>query len=189
VRSCDEVGEPAEDPGALVCAIAANQDRQAFALLFKRFAPRVKAYLMRSGMGASAAEEVAQEAMLSVWRKAAYFDPARGGVSTWIFTIARNLRIDRLRKERLPDTFDVEPSEEADPPPSAEATVLAVERDARVRQALGALPEEQAVVVRLSFLSDKPHGEIARELGIPLGTVKSRVRLAMKRLRDMLDAP
>lgn len=188
-----EAGQQQAPPSAdelcgMVRAIAVGQDRTAFAALFDHFAPRVKAFLVRSGLADGLAEEVTQETMLAMWRKASYFDPNRAGVSTWIFTIARNQRIDRLRRERLPSAeLPVETIEATDPSDTGEEAVLAAEREGRVRTALGALPAEQAAIVRLSFFADKPHATIARELGIPLGTVKSRIRLALGRLRVLLD--
>lgn len=179
----------ADDGRRLMMAVAIERDRAAFATLFGFYAPRLKAFMMRSGMPASAAEDVAQETMLLVWKKAATFDPQRAGVSTWIFTIARNARVDRLRRESRPaaiaNAFD--PSDEPDGPVSGEAVVMAAEREERVRSAIGLLSEEQAEILRLSFFGDKPQSEIAGELGIPLGTVKSRVRLAFGRLRTILD--
>lgn len=179
----------ADDGRRLMMAVAIERDRAAFATLFGFYAPRLKAFMMRSGMPASAAEDVAQETMLLVWKKAATFDPQRAGVSTWIFTIARNARVDRLRRESRPaaiaNAFD--PSDEPDGPVSGEAVVMAAEREERVRSAMGLLSEEQAEILRLSFFGDKPQSEIAGELGIPLGTVKSRVRLAFGRLRTILD--
>jgi RNA polymerase sigma-70 factor (ECF subfamily) len=172
----------------LIAAVAREQDRSAFARLFAYFAPRVKSFLMRSGLAEPAAEEVAQETMIAVWRKASYFDPRRAGASTWVFTIARNRRIDRLRRMRsrtADQLFD--PSDEPEGSPSGEDIALTVERDEEVRRALASLPSEQAAIVRLSFFADKPHAEIARDLDIPLGTVKSRIRLAMTRLRGLLD--
>ena len=186
-------GQPQAPPSAdelcgMVQAVAAGQDRAAFAALFDHFAPRVKAFLVRSGLADGLAEEVTQETMLAMWRKASFFDPNRAGVSTWIFTIARNQRIDRLRRERLPSAeLAVETIEEPDPSDTGEEAVLAAEREGRVRNALGALSAEQAAIVRLSFFAEKPHAAIARELGIPLGTVKSRIRLALGRLRLLLD--
>jgi RNA polymerase sigma-70 factor, ECF subfamily len=171
----------------LVLAIAKEGDRQAFALLFKYFAPRLKTFLMRSGTAATAAEEIAQETLLTLWRKASYFDPVRAGSKTWIFTIARNIRIDRQRAFRRPAVAETDPSEVAEPPLTGEAIVMAAEQEARVQKALGALSAEQALIVRLSFFHEKPQSEIARELGIPLGTVKSRMRLAMNRLRVLLE--
>lgn len=176
-----------EAQARLVASIAAAADRQAFAILFRHFAPRVKTFLIRSGLPANTAEELAQETLLNVWRKAAYFDRSRAGVSTWIFTIARNLRIDHLRQGRVRDRSIEDPTDERDEPLSGEAIVMAAEREAKVRIALTKLSDEQAAVVRLSFFSEKPHSEIAEELGIPIGTVKSRVRLAMQHLRTLLD--
>lgn len=173
----------------LIDAVARTQDRNAFARLFGYFAPRVKSFLMRSGLEDAAAEEVAQEVMIAVWRKASYFDPAKAGASTWVFTIARNQRIDRLRRTRS-RTADhlLDPTDELDMPPSGEDIAIVAEREEGVRKALESLPIDQSTIVRLSFFAEKPHAEIARELGIPLGTVKSRVRLALNRLRTLLDS-
>ncbi len=167
--------------------IAARGDREAFAALFKHFAPRLKTFLMRSGLTPTAAEEVAQETMLSVWRKASYFDPSKAGAATWIFTIARNLKIDAQRRDRPVAQLPSDADETPDDAPNGEALVLTAEREERVRAALTALSAEQAHIVRLSFFQDKPHAQIAEELGIPLGTAKSRVRLALGRLRTLLD--
>ncbi|MBX3568502.1 MAG: sigma-70 family RNA polymerase sigma factor [Rhizobiaceae bacterium] len=185
----EEPESGAREFALLVVAVAREGDREAFARLFRHFAPRIKSFMMRSGMAAPAAEELAQETMLSVWRKAGYFDPSRAAASTWIFTIARNLKIDRLRRERQPADFGdaADPSDEPDQPASGESVMMAAQREARVRAALNSLSEEQAQIVRLSFYGEKPQSEIARELGIPLGTVKSRVRLAMTRLRMILE--
>jgi RNA polymerase sigma-70 factor (ECF subfamily) len=176
----------AEEQCRLLLAIATDRDRQAYALLFKYFAPRLKTFLMRSGMLANIAEELTQETLLTVWHKASFFDPSRAGVSTWIFTIARNIRIDYQRRDRRPKPVETDPSEETDAAPSSEQLMMAQERDMRVRQALRSLSEEQVTIIQLSFFHEKPHSEIARDLGIPLGTVKSRVRLAMNRLRHLL---
>lgn len=178
---------PPDEQVRLLLAVARNEDRQAFARLFQYFAPRLKSYLMRPGMTPGAAEEIAQETMLTVWRKASYFDPARAGAATWVFTIARNLRIDHQRRYHRPDDGAIDPSDEPDQPPSGEAILLTAEREAKVREALKTLSEDQATIVRLSFFDETPHAEIARVLDIPLGTVKSRVRLAMGRLRAFLD--
>lgn len=169
-----------------IMAIAEHGDRAAFGALFGHFAPRVKAYLMRLGAPAAVAEELSQEAMLLVWRKAAYYDPRKSQVSTWIFTIARNLRIDAVRREARPELHPDEPTLRPPQPPGAEETISANQHEQRLREALKALPRDQAEVVALSFFADKPHGDICRDLGIPLGTVKSRLRLAMKRLRAAL---
>ena len=179
---------PTAHLSAMIVAIARDADRQAFADLFSHFAPRVKSYLLRLGAASETAEELAQETLLCVWRKAASFDPDRAAASTWIFTIARNLRIDGLRRERRPLTPD-DPVDAPPAPPSADAAIVALQDETRVKAAIAALPGEQAQVIHLSFFSDKPHAEIAVELGLPLGTVKSRLRLAMGRLRALLGDP
>jgi RNA polymerase sigma-70 factor (ECF subfamily) len=175
-----------DDHAALIQAIARRRDRAAFAALFRTFAPRVKAWMMRGGAGAAAAEELAQETMLAVWQKAALFDPARAGASTWIFTIARNQRIDSLRRERHPASLMPDPVDDPDAPIQADRLMLIGEQEARIRVAMAQLPTEQADVIRKAFFEDKVHAEIEKELGIPLGTVKSRLRLAMNRLRAAL---
>lgn len=175
-----------EDPSAWIVAIAASRSRESFALLFSRFAPRVKSYLVRRGAPPELAEELAQETLLAVWRKAESFDPNRASASTWIFTIARNLRIDALRRERHPEDFQHESELMPEEPTPPDAVVVALQRLDRVRQAVGRLPVDQGEVVRLSFFEDKPHSEISADLGLPLGTVKSRLRLAMARLRAQL---
>jgi RNA polymerase sigma-70 factor (ECF subfamily) len=174
---------PPDDKSPLILAVAQTRDRESFRLLFLHFAPRVKSYLLHLGMAGQLADELAQETLLMVWRKADRFDPARAGAATWIFTIARNLRIDQLRRGKLPGDY----YQEEEFSPSAGEDYLAAERDGQVSQALKALPADQAEVIRLSFFEEKPHPVIAAELGIPLGTVKSRLRLAMSRLRMALE--
>jgi len=170
----------------LIFAIAERGDREAFVHLFTYYFPRVKSFLMRSGTPDSLAEELAQETMLRVWRRSESFDPAAGAPSTWIFVIARNLRVDRLRGERPAEHLEPDAFDAADPAPTGEGVVLAAERRERLRSALGSLSSEQASIVKLSFFEDRSHSEIAETLGIPLGTVKSRVRLALARLRAQL---
>lgn len=172
-------------------AIATREDRVAFAEIFNHFAPRVKAYLRKAGASEAEAEEIAQEAMLSVWRKAALFNPMVSGVATWIFTIARNLRIDAIRRERRGGAIrvdEVEAEYEVDEAPLADVRIVAAQSEARVREALAALPRDQLTVIQMSFFEEQAQAKIARTLQIPLGTVKSRVRLAMKRLRGLLEA-
>ena len=170
----------------LLVAVAERQDKTAFSELFAHYAPRIKSYLMRQGANLASAEELSQEAMLSVWRKADRFDRTKAAAGTWIFTVARNLRIDSLRKENRP-SFD--PEDHAFVPEAETAPDVAVsirETQSRIKVAIATLPKEQAEVVRLSFYEDKAHGEIAKELDLPLGTVKSRLRLAMRRVRTAL---
>lgn len=168
----------------MVQEVATNSDRAAFAELFRHFGPRLKTFFMRGKIGAGPAEDLVQETMLSVWRKAGYFDPGRAAVTTWVFTIARNLRIDQLRRERNPADLPADPEV---PPPTQEAVLLNEERDLRVRSALAGLTPEQLTIIRLSYYGEQTQSEIAEELGIPLGTVKSRTRLAMNRLRALLE--
>lgn len=178
-----------EELNELAQAIALTGDRQAFAILFKHFAPRVKAYLVRSGTPEGLAEELTQETMVNVWRKAASFSPARASVATWIFTIARNLRVDYFRRQahRMAGAEDPDGELVPDPAPRPDEQLLALQRERGVRRALTQLSEDQALVLRLSFFEELPHARIASELGIPLGTVKSRVRLAVNHLRRLLD--
>ncbi len=170
------------DDAALLMRVAQG-DREAFALVFQSYAPRVKSYLIRLGALAAQAEDLAQDAMVSVWRRAGSYDPKRAGASTWIFVIARNAWIDRLRREKVEFAYSSsveEPSNEEELPDEA---VERVETEERMRAALDTLSEEQRQVVRLSFFEDLPHSEIAAALSLPLGTVKSRLRLALIKLR------
>jgi RNA polymerase sigma factor (sigma-70 family) len=170
----------------LLQAVVERRDQASFMTLFDYYAPRVKAYLKRLGAGDSLAEDLSQEVMFAVWRKADSYDPAKAGVGTWIFTIARNLRIDAIRRERRPNLEPDDPrlAPEPEPPPDDQAEA---NQDAeQIRTALRELPEDQAKVIRMAFYDGKSHGEIAAELSLPLGTVKSRLRLAFRRVRGML---
>jgi RNA polymerase sigma-70 factor, ECF subfamily len=170
----------------LLVAVGQQKDRAAFEALFCHFAPRLKAYLLKLGASNGQAEDLAQEAMLVVWRKAALFDPQKASAATWLFTIVRNLRIDVIRRERRPEFDPDDPAFVAEPELPADHKVMREQDDARVLEAIAHLPAEQARVVTLSFFSDKPHSRIAEELDLPLGTVKSRLRLAMERIRVAL---
>ena len=181
-------GQDAASLNALLIRVGEARDRAAFEMLFRHFAPRIKAYLLRLGAGAAAAEDLAQEAMLAIWRKAAMFDPAKASAATWIFTIARNLRIDALRRERRPEFDPNDPAFVPEAEPAADAGMVRADEDARLREAITLLSPEQAKVVELSFFADKPHSIIAQELGLPLGTVTSRLRLAMTHIRTALEA-
>lgn len=179
----------ADTVAQLIVAVA-QQDRAAYASLFGLFAPRVKAMLMRTGLDATAAEDIAQDCLLMVWRKAPMFNPAGASAPGWIYAIARNLRIDALRRQQRGQRLVTGMLREPSPDQKSQADVLADgDSDARVRMAMQALNPDQLRVVTLSFFEDRPHPEIAEALGIPLGTVKSRLRLAMNRLRDLLDDP
>jgi RNA polymerase sigma-70 factor (ECF subfamily) len=176
------------DWAELIGRVASSGDRDAFKSLFEHFAPRIQGFMRKAGCSADEAEEIAQTTLVSVWRKAGQFDPASTGASAWIFTIARNQRIDLLRrKSRVARLGDEVRSESEVSAESPESIVFRLEDSVRVKTAVERLPEEQSRVIRLSFIEERPHPEIANELGIPLGTVKSRIRLAMNRLRDILD--
>lgn len=187
----DEIARAREQWGHLIRTIAACQDRPAFAALFSHFAPRIKTFMQRSGVSEARSEELAQETMLTVWRKAALFDPGSASAATWIFTIARNLRIDSFRREHRSgavEISDVEIEFRVDEAPLPDANLAAVQADQQVRTALKTLSDDQMRVIELSFFDEKAHGEIARILNIPLGTVKSRLRLALNKLRNSLGA-
>lgn len=180
----------AEARSALLLRVGRDRDRNAFALLFGHYAPRLKAFMRKMGADDAVAEDLMQEAMLTVWRRADSFDPQKASAGTWIYTIARNLRIDRIRRERRPeldpDDPALIPALVSEAPPPADERLHRERVDDRVRAALKDLPPEQAAVVALSFYEDAPHADIAARLGVPLGTVKSRLRLAMKRVRESL---
>lgn len=164
--------------------IRTNKDEAAFAELFRHFAPRVKSFLMKSGASETLAEECAQEVMATLWRKAHLFDPTRASVSTWIFTIARNRKIDALRKQRRPEPEDLTWGPESEPD---QADVLALQQEtAKLEEALGQLPQKQRELIERAYFGDLSHSEIAEETGLPLGTIKSRIRLALERLRHTM---
>lgn len=163
----------------------AGGDRTAFALLFQRHAGRIKGFMVRGGFAPAEADEAVQEVMLSVWRRAASFDPARAGAMTWLYAIARNRRVDMLRRRR-PEPDPLDPLFCPDPDGGGAAEAMARDRDTAVRAALSGLGAEQAAVVRLAFYDGLSHAQIAAMTDLPLGTVKSRLRLAMERLRAAL---
>ncbi len=173
---------------ALMAAVAGERDRQAFGELFDHFAPRITAYLRRLGAQTPVAEDLLQEVMLTVWRRAEQFDPAKAGVSTWVFTIARNKRIDAVRRERRPAFDPSDPSFVPEQAPDAADAVEQSERGAMLRSAMADLPAEQGRLLELAFMEDMSHRVIAEKLDLPLGTVKSRIRLAMRKLRRQLES-
>ena len=172
------------DWAALMVAVRDRQDKAAFAALFQHFAPRVKGFLMKSGTEAGLAEECAQEVMATLWTKAQLYDPARASVATWVFTIARNRRIDIARKARRPEpeALDWGPDSEPDQADLYETA----QETARLTAALSDLPEKQRALIQRAFYGDLSHSEIAAETGLPLGTIKSRIRLALDRLRQKM---
>ncbi|MGI9476600.1 MAG: sigma-70 family RNA polymerase sigma factor [Hyphomicrobiaceae bacterium] len=174
-------------PEQLIERIARSQDKAAFASLFDGYAPRVKFFLMRNGTSPESAEELAQEALLTVWRKAKYFSAQRGSASAWIFTIARNLRIDEARRDKRAQLYAMVSEFDDVDTDTPDELVSASEHATRVREAMRELPSEQFEVVKWSFMEGAAHSEIAERLGLPLGTVKSRLRLAMRRLKKSLE--
>ena len=180
-RILDDKGHSWEE---LMLMVSTNQDRSAFKQLFNHFAPRIKSFLMKAGADPTMAEECSQEAMATVWNKAKLFDPARASASTWIFTIARNKRIDAIRKIRRP-----EPDELTWPDGMEDAQEDALELKQQseiLADAIQNLPEKQRQLVEKAFFKELSHSEIALETGLPLGTIKSRIRLALERLRHAM---
>jgi RNA polymerase sigma-70 factor (ECF subfamily) len=166
----------------LLLAVAKKQDKAAFAELFEYFAPRIKSFLMKGGAAPDQADELAQETMITVWQRASTYDPAKASASTWIFTIARNKRIDAIRKTPRPEV-DADDIELADDAPSASDEIAQGQETDIMARAIQNLPQEQADLLYKSFFEDKTHADIAKETNLPLGTVKSRIRLALDRLR------
>ncbi len=165
-----------------------GRDRQAFAVLFRTIGPRVKSYLYRLGCHESLAEELTQDVMVTVWRKADQFDPARGNAFSWIFVIARNRRIDIMRRERSTTLYGARPPDVADEEalPADEAVALRQQKS-QLEEAMKQLPAEQSEALVRSYFWEQPHPEIAAALGVPLGTVKSRIRLGAEKLKLLLE--
>jgi RNA polymerase sigma-70 factor (ECF subfamily) len=165
-------------------AVRDNRDRGAFAALFDHFAPRLKGFLIKGGARPQQAEEIVQDVMLTIWRKADMFDPHRAQVSAWIYQIARNRRIDIARKENrpMPEALKEEPELEPDA-----SQILGLEQEAtQLKQALATLKPEQREVIEKAYLGELTHQEISTQTGLPLGTIKSRIRLGLQRLRHEL---
>ncbi|MFD1160056.1 sigma-70 family RNA polymerase sigma factor [Roseovarius aestuarii] len=169
---------------AWMIAVRDQRDRAAFAALFDYFAPRLKGFVMRSGTSAQQAEEIVQDVMLTIWRKAEMFDPHRAQVSSWIYQIARNRQIDVVRKENrpVPEELAEDPGAEPDAP-----QILAIEQEAgKLKNALSRLNREQLEMIEKAYLGEMTHQEISTQTGLPMGTVKSRIRLGLERLRHEL---
>jgi RNA polymerase sigma-70 factor (ECF subfamily) len=164
----------------------AAREKEAFAQLFRYFAPRIKAYGIKGGLGAAMAEELAQETMISVWRGAHSFDRGRASGSTWMFTIARNRRVDLWRRESHPEIDADDPVLAGQPEPQPDHIHETRQAEHTLRDAVEALPPDQATVLRKAYFEDKSHNAISEELGLALGTVKSRVRLGLARLRVLM---
>jgi RNA polymerase sigma-70 factor (ECF subfamily) len=170
-----------------ISQIANDRNEAAFEIVFRYFAPRIKSYCLKLGVDASGAEEITQEAMVSVWRNAAQFDPSKASPSTWIFTIARNLTIDRFRKIRRPQIDPNDPALVPEDEPSPDRLIEQAEQQENLRKIMDALSANERDVLMLSFYENLSHGEISKQLRIPLGTVKSRIRLAFAKIRSTLD--
>lgn len=168
--------------------VAEDRDRLAFATLFDYFAPRLNAYLMRLGTSSGMAEEIAQDTMIVLWNKANLFDSSKSSVSTWLFRVARNRRIDLLRRDKSDRIDPNDPIFHPTANGAADDEMDAATRDERVRQAMKLLRPEQLELIHQAFFKNMSHSEIAEVSGLPLGTVKSRIRLAFKKLRDALEA-
>ncbi|MEM9794951.1 MAG: sigma-70 family RNA polymerase sigma factor [Pseudomonadota bacterium] len=167
-------------------AIASQRDRKAFEVLFRHYGPRVKAFLIRTGLTPVVAEDCMQDVMVTLWRKAHLYDPARATVATWLFTIARNRKIDLIRKTRRPEPEDLPWGPEPEP---AQADVVALQEDTRrLAEAVAQLPPKQRELVERAFYGELTHSEIAAETGLPMGTIKSRIRLAIERLRYAMQS-
>ena len=161
-----------------------DQDEAAFAELFDHFAPRVKGFLIKSGADASLAEECAQEVMATCWHKAHMFDPSRASVATWIFTIARNKKIDVLRRQRRPEPEDLGRGPEEEP--DQDDVIVLQQETELLGRAMAELPAAQRELIERAYFGALTHSEIAAETGLPLGTIKSRIRLALERLRHAM---
>lgn len=179
----DRLGPDGRSPEELLSAVARRRDRAAFSLLYRHFAPRIKSYAIRCGMPAAAGEELAQEVLLAVWERAETYDPGQAPVGTWIFVLARNRRIDRLRREARPEFDPNDPALVPMPEQGADERLEIVQRVQKLDAALACLSAEQSSVLRRAYFEDKTHVVIAEEESIPLGTVKARMRLALGHLR------
>ncbi len=186
-RRVDVTKNETTDHHKLLELIALNRDKEAFEQLFIYFAPRVKAVLMKQSSDANTAEDLMQETMLTVWNKADKFSKYRGSVSAWIFTIARNKRIDGYRKQGTKHYLDIEDIELTDDTMGSEEILISNERDKMVTDISNTLPIEQKEIIEMSFVKELSQTEISKKLGIPLGTVKSRMRLAYEKIRKSVE--
>ncbi len=180
--------DPPPDHRQLVARIAADRDREAFRALFEQFGPRIKALMLKAGADHALAEDLVQDVMMTVWRKVDLYRPDRGAVSTWIYTIARNARIDRLRHHSSRPYEDIEDIDLPSDEPDGEAAVHASQQAEKVGEALAELPDDQRQIIELAYLHDLSQSEIADRLSVPLGTVKSRMRLAYRKLQATLES-
>jgi RNA polymerase sigma-70 factor (ECF subfamily) len=167
--------------------IAENQDKSAFSIIFKHFSPRLKSYFIKAGAADNQAEEIIQEVMISVWTKASSYDKNKSSVSTWLYTIARNKRIDKIRKEKRHYMLESDEGLEIPVDSTQEEEIMSTELSKKVDDYMKNLPKEQAKLLKLSYFNEKTHVDIAKELNIPLGTVKSRIRLALSKIKNFAE--
>lgn len=182
-------GRRTDEWSECLTVIAASEDRAAFTRLFRHFAPLVKAFaLSGSSLSATHADELVQEVMLKVWQKARAFDPEKAAASTWVYTIARNCRTDMFRRLQKFDTPLAADDFIPDQEPSEPFAMLQSRRSRdRIHELMGTLPPDQAQILAKVYMEGKSHAEAAAELDLPLGTVKSRVRLAIQKLQIQID--
>lgn len=173
---------------SLIAQVGASHDRAAFQALFEYFAPRIKAMMLKAGVNVMQAEDLMQDVMMTVWRKSSQYSPDRGSVSAWVFTIARNARIDLLRKASSRPYDDVYEMEIAADEPTGDDEVLQSQREECVSAALEELPVDQRQVIEMAYIEDLSQSQIAERLNLPIGTVKSRMRLAYGKLKGRLEA-
>lgn len=185
--SKDPAADAAAEHRALLDRIARERDLAAFESLFDHFGPRIKAMMLKAGADGALADDIVQDVMLNVWQKVEQYSPERGSAGTWIFTIARNARIDKLRHSSSRPYDDIAELELASEAEGGEAEAIASQEAERVALALAELPEDQREIVELAYMDDLPQSSIAEKLGLPLGTVKSRLRLAYGKLRRNLE--
>jgi RNA polymerase sigma-70 factor (ECF subfamily) len=178
-----------EQLSAAIREVAESRNIEAFRRLFDHYAPRLKAYLRKVGAADEATDDLVQEVLLSVWRRAHQFDPNKAALSTWIFTIARNKRIDVLRRDRRPEAELAAPPVPGESPMRGDQALELQQLSQQLTRALGTLPKEQSELLKIFYYEEKSHSAIAEELGLPLGTVKSRLRLALGKLRTIIGGP
>jgi RNA polymerase sigma factor (sigma-70 family) len=171
----------------LLTAVGANRDGAAFTALFDHFRPRLQAQMVRRGLAPFTAADVTQDVMEAIWCKAHMFDRRKAAAATWVFRIAQNRRIDVRRRSREHVYADTDLFAIADSTADNDANIDAARREHQVHAALNALPQEQFKIVQLAFFEGLSHSTIAARTNIPIGTVKSRLRLAFSRLRRLLD--
>jgi len=167
--------------------VGENQDKEAFSNIFNYFAPRLKSFFIKLGCTDSQAEEIIQEVMIAVWTKSNTYDNTKSSVSTWIYTIAKNKRIDKIRKEKKHYSVESDDSLEIPVPSKQEEQLLSIELTEKIHQSMQFLPKEQAELLKLSYFYEKTHTDIAEDLNLPLGTVKSRIRLALLKMKNLVE--